>query len=71
MPLREFKCLACQGVTEKLLSIHDTTENIMCGICGEHTAKRIISRGSFILKGAGFYSNDYRANTSAGTEDHE
>ena len=68
MPQYEFKCLSCLRITEKRLPITDATQNIMCEQCGEHTAKRIISRNTFILKGGG-WSTQYRENTTAGSED--
>ena len=68
MPLYEFKCLACSGITEKQLPMTSDVQNIMCEKCGEHTAKRIISRNTFILKGGG-WSTQYRENTTAGQDD--
>lgn len=68
MPIFEFKCISCMLITEKKLTISDTTQNIMCEQCGEHTAKRIISKSTFHLKGGG-WSTQYRENSTAGSED--
>lgn len=69
MPTYEFHCMSCNKTTEKVLSIKDDTRNILCPSCEEHTAQRIISRSTFVLKGPGFHKNDYAVNTTAGTED--
>lgn len=56
MPIYEFRCLACGNITEKNMSIQDSTQNILCESCQEHTAKRIISKTSFRLYGTGWYN---------------
>ncbi len=80
MPTYEFLCENCQAITEKKLPITSTIRVIPCEHCysmtrnegGEYTyggiANRIISRTSFVLRGSG-WSNQYKPNTSAGSED--
>jgi putative FmdB family regulatory protein len=72
MPRYEFHCLSCNNITEKHLAISDTTQNIMCEWCDEHTAKRIISRSTFHLKGGGWYQPAASESTSSdGLEDSD
>ena len=57
MPVYEYQCKECGKVFEIL---HGINENYRdgCPQCrGE--AKRILSPSNFILKGSGFYVNDY------------
>jgi len=57
MPLYEYKCPECGHQFEKLesFSADRTTE---CQKCGSK-AKRVLSLGSFILKGSGWYATDH------------
>jgi putative FmdB family regulatory protein len=56
MPLYEYDCPKCgrfetlQKLSDKPLKTHET--------CGSQV-KKVMSAGSFALKGAGFYANDY------------
>lgn len=80
MPTYEFLCQTCQGITEKKLPITSVLQIIPCEQCygirssedgdlnDAGLAHRIISRTTFILKGGG-WSNQYKPNTSAGSED--
>jgi putative FmdB family regulatory protein len=49
MPLYEYRCSVCEKVTEIFISMKDAEEKIPCE-CG-HTAYRIISGCTFLLKG--------------------
>ena len=54
----EYKCDQCGVVTEMLFrQVEDGT--CKCQNCG-CIANRMVSTGSFVLKGAGFYCNDSR-----------
>lgn len=58
MPIYEYKCEHCGERFEVLQKFSDEplTE---CILCSEGPVKKLISSSSFILKGAGFYVNDY------------
>lgn len=59
MPIYEYECKACGHKWDALqrMSDDDITE---CEKCKKPEAKKLISAGSFILKGSGFYQNDYK-----------
>ncbi len=57
MPIYEYQCQKCHTIFEVFHKIEKEV-NPACPKClGE--AKRIISATNFILKGSGFYVNDY------------
>jgi putative FmdB family regulatory protein len=58
MPIYEYKCENCGEQFEVLQKFSDDplTE---CILCSKGPVKKLISASSFILKGAGFYVNDY------------
>jgi putative FmdB family regulatory protein len=58
MPLYEYKCDKCSKSFEFLQSIKDTPKN-ECPECKGHLSK-LISVGSFQLKGSGWYDSDYK-----------
>ncbi len=58
MPIYEYECKDCGYVFERLILHLKNSTHRRCPNCGQ-LAKRIMSAGSFILKGAGFYKNDY------------
>lgn len=62
MPVYEYKCPACKFEFEKLEPINGNPEK-PCPECGK-AARRIISKSAFILKGPGFYVNDYKKKDS-------
>ncbi len=57
MPIYEYQCSRCENVFELL---HKTGEDCktVCPKCMA-PAKKLISATSFVLKGSGFYVNDY------------
>jgi putative FmdB family regulatory protein len=63
MPIIEYKCSVCD---EKFIKIYLNGEKVSdalaCLKCGA-IAKKIISAAGFVLKGPGFYKNDYKNNT--------
>ncbi len=59
MPTYEYQCHTCRHRFEKFQNMADSRLK-ECPQCGR-TLERIISGGSgFILKGSGFYQNDYK-----------
>ena len=64
MPVYEFECE--QGtVTEKIVPMG--TRQIECPCC-KHTAKKILSRCSFELKGGGWYADGYASSKASPTQ---
>lgn len=63
MPIYEYECKNCEKV-------HEVTQKISedplkeCPDCGKEVQK-IISSSSFALKGTGWYTTDYKKNSSA------
>ena len=58
MPIYEYKCDVCEEITEEFDKITSTTKTIECSLCGQ-PAKKIMSLGSFHLKGSGWYKDGY------------
>lgn len=58
MPIYEFRCSECDEVSEEMLSIKSTVKTIKCPIC-ESKSEKILSLGSFHLKGGGWYKDGY------------
>ena len=58
MPIYEFRCTECDEVSEEMLSFKDKTKTIKCPICNNKSEK-IMSLGSFHLKGSGWYKDGY------------
>jgi len=58
MPIYEYKCEHC-GETFEVLQKFNDKPLTGCILCSEGPVKKLISASSFILKGAGFYVNDY------------
>ena len=59
MPIYEFKCNKCDRIAEKLMSMGDlNSKTVICKICKSDMTK-LISKSSHILKGDGFYRNEY------------
>jgi putative FmdB family regulatory protein len=57
MPIYEYQCSRCNDVFE-LLHRMDEDCKVVCPKCMA-PAKKLISATSFVLKGSGFYVNDY------------
>ncbi|MBN1878882.1 zinc ribbon domain-containing protein [bacterium] len=66
MPLYEYKCSICEYQFEKLESFH-ADASTRCPKCGSNS-KRILSLGTFILKGSGWYATEH-PNRSANSKD--
>lgn len=58
MPIYEHACENCNLIKEVLTKIDEQLE-VVCDMC-EGPMPRVISTSMFILKGAGFYQNDYK-----------
>ena len=57
MPIYEYQCSHCHNVFELLHKMGEDCEAV-CPKCMA-PAKKLISATSFLLKGSGFYVNDY------------
>ncbi len=57
VPIYEYECNKCNGVTERIEGIHEPSLK-KCPSCGGRVHKRM-SSGAFVLKGSGFYATDY------------
>ena len=58
MPTYEYLCAQCGNQWEEMQKISEPALEV-CPKCGQHTAKRQISAGNFILKGGGWYADSY------------
>lgn len=59
MPLVEFKCDPCGTTKEVIRSLETMSEVEICPICGD-TMGKVISSGSFVLKGKGWAKDGYK-----------
>jgi len=58
MPTYEYLCSSCANAWEEVQKISEPALEV-CPKCSQHTAKRQISAGNFILKGGGWYADAY------------
>jgi len=65
MPIYEYKCNKC-GVFEAIQGIKEAPLK-KCPTC-RNKVERQMSRGSFILKGSGWYATDYAKKSTSGGE---
>jgi len=68
MPIYEYKCPKC-GVFEAMQRITEPSLK-KCPTC-KSKVERQISRGSFILKGSGWYATDYAKKATGGADSSE
>ena len=68
MPIYEYKCPKC-GVFEAMQRIIEPSLK-KCPTC-KSKVERQISRGSFILKGSGWYATDYAKKATSGADSSE
>jgi putative FmdB family regulatory protein len=67
MPIYEYKCRKCGELSEYIQKFSDSPITD-CEICGTHEAlEKIMSLGSFHLKGSGWYLTDYARKNSPET----
>ncbi len=57
MPIYEYRCEACKRIFEVFQKINEEPVT-KCQFCGGN-GRKVISPVGFILKGSGFYVNDY------------
>lgn len=58
MPIYEYKCLSCDNLFELLRKKNDRS-NPSCLECFSGNVKKVLSMGSFQLKGSGWASDCY------------
>ena len=58
MPIYEYQCTECDHIIEKIESFKSEIRTIMCPFCNG-ISNRILSLGSFHLKGSGWYKDGY------------
>ncbi len=63
MPIYEYKCGNCHDTFEVLQKFNDEPL-AECVNCHQGPVKKLMSVSSFVLKGAGFYVNDYKKPTA-------
>ncbi len=66
MPTYEYECNACKKHFEKFQNMSDEPVT-QCPECGGPVTRCIGTGGGMILKGGGFYRNDYRRQTEPRT----
>jgi putative FmdB family regulatory protein len=59
MPVYEFECEQCGKITVARLPISSKQQVVKCDYCSEVKAKRIISASTFVLKGGGWFADNY------------
>ena len=59
MPIYEYECAQC-GKRQEVLQRADETPQMECSECGGSKMQRVLSAGSFVFKGSGFYATDYK-----------
>ncbi|HUU26373.1 MAG TPA: zinc ribbon domain-containing protein [archaeon] len=59
MPIYEYECTDCGNRFEILQRINEKPR-IFCKKCESKNVRRIMSTGTFIFKGTGFYATDYK-----------
>lgn len=66
MPTYDYKCADCGRIFEKFHGMNETPQ-VNCPDCQSlHTARQVSLGAGIVFKGAGFYVNDYKKNSSSG-----
>ena len=63
MPAYDYRCYACLTTFEKTQRITEPA-GAKCPRCGHEECERLITGGTFHLKGAGWYASDYGSKSS-------
>lgn len=58
MPIYEYECKSCGAVFEVIQSV-SAPDPGQCQVCQKGPVQKLISRSGFVLKGGGFYTNEY------------
>jgi putative FmdB family regulatory protein len=58
MPIYEYQCTACGARLEKIQKMSDAPL-IDCPECGKPGLEKLVSAAGFVLKGSGWYKDDY------------
>lgn len=64
MPAYDYRCTACRHTFEKTQRITEAA-GATCPSCGSEACERLITGGTFHLKGSGWYASDYGGTKSA------
>lgn len=59
MPIYEYECTHCAALFEAMQKVSDAPLT-HCDVCGQETAKRLMSAAGFQLKGTGWYATDFK-----------
>ena len=59
MPIYEYQCAEC-GHTAEVFQKNTDPDESQCPACSKGKLRRLISAGSFVLKGGGWYVTDFR-----------
>jgi putative FmdB family regulatory protein len=70
MPIYEYQCNHCNEIFEIFHKITDEDSKVVCPKC-LGPAKKLISAPNFVLKGTGFYVNDYPSKSRREGKDAE
>ncbi len=70
MPIYEYKCDNCGEQFEILQKVSERSLT-ECILCHDGSVKKLMSVSSFVLKGAGFYVNDYPSESKKKTKEKE
>ena len=65
MPIYEYKCESCGHQLEALQKMSDAALTD-CPSCNEVSLKKLVSAGSFQLKGSGWYESDFKNGCNSG-----
>jgi len=69
MPIYEYQCTRCEEVFELFQKVNESSQT-SCPKCSG-PAKKLISATNFVLKGPGFYVNDYPSKSRKEGEKNE
>ena len=58
-PNYDYSCVSCGHKFERFESMNDDKMK-KCPKCNKKKSKRLLGKGSFILKGKGFFNTEYR-----------